>query len=91
MKNGKQARQLHSLQYIYCLGNCSAGFFLRATDNLCQECDKGSYQDQKWMTFCIPCGTDKTTENNGADREELCICECVKAPVIFSPSDLQAL
>ncbi|XP_060568832.1 uncharacterized protein LOC132727392 [Ruditapes philippinarum] len=57
------------------VGNCSAGQYLQG-NNVCAPCPKGQYQPTKWQTSCISCGTDKTTETDGASLESECIVEC---------------
>ncbi|ESP03827.1 hypothetical protein LOTGIDRAFT_230171 [Lottia gigantea] len=54
--------------------NCSAGSKLES--NQCIDCPVGFYQEEKWQTTCMKCDAEKTTENKGADRKELCILKC---------------
>ena len=56
-------------------GNCSAGYYLDTTKNVCNICPKGSYSDVKWSEKCTACDTDKTTVGAGATNETQCICK----------------
>jgi len=64
---------------------CLAGQFLNASDNACQACPVGTYQDEQQQTFCLDCPANTSTDdigivrNVGAVRRDQCSNPCLKA------------
>jgi len=62
------------------IGDCQPGTY-RKTDNSCEKCAKGTYQDKQWQTQCITCptgtnGKPMTTVGDGADSADDCVLNC---------------
>ncbi|XP_070186693.1 uncharacterized protein [Littorina saxatilis] len=53
--------------------NCTVmGQYRDAADNVCRECPRGQWQNQKWQTFCYSCDVGLTTEYTGASDPAAC-------------------
>ena len=59
--------------HLASLANCTAGEERNATKEQCMPCQKGWYQEQKWQDRCVPCGTDKTTPDQGSRNKSDCV------------------
>ncbi len=56
----------------YVLAKCAAGSFLVTSAKQCQQCPRGTYQDESLQTSCKPCPADHTTPGPGAVKPSQC-------------------
>lgn len=54
------------------LAKCEPGQFLVLTTRKCEQCPKGSYQDEPLQSACKPCPNDHTTADTGAKKQSEC-------------------
>ena len=55
---------------------CQPGSFLNSTNNACEQCPRGYYQDEAQQTSCIECPPDTSTKNIGASSRDECSNRC---------------
>lgn len=72
--------------YLVCNfpGNCTVpGQYRDAGENVCRDCPRGQWQNQKWQTSCIDCNVGLTTRYTGTSDPANCLCKYVCLVPVF--------
>lgn len=82
--NGRVTFLCLTINGCYSAGNCTLpGQYRDAAENVCRDCPRGQWQNQKWQTSCNSCNVGLTTRYTGTSNPADCLCKCVP-PVLYS-------
>ena len=82
--NGRVTFLCLTINGCYSAGNCTVpGQYRDAGENVCRDCPRGQWQNQKWQTSCSSCNVGLTTRYTGTSNPADCLCKCVP-PVLYS-------
>ncbi|VDL75047.1 unnamed protein product [Nippostrongylus brasiliensis] len=74
--NKTTSEQIGQKTSAACHDICSAGQFYNDFTRKCQLCPRGTYQERRGATACVPCSSDATTTIEGAKNATDCFNPC---------------
>ncbi|ESP03822.1 hypothetical protein LOTGIDRAFT_230169 [Lottia gigantea] len=57
---------------------CNPGTYLDEVNNVCKQCDYGTYQPERWQKICTSCSAGTVTLQMAAQTAADCVTDCPK-------------